>query len=260
MAIPMDLSSQNSDILVQLRLNSSQTGSKIVVTGIAIALLIISLWALNLGFLLTTINIGQTHLSWYILAILSQTFLYTGLFITAHDAMHGAVFPKHHQINNLIGSLALLLYGFFSYDHLLKKHSQHHHAPATDFDPDFHDGKHKNLIAWYIHFIQRYWSWRRLGCLILAYYSMHIFLHIAYANLILFWAIPVILSSMQLFYFGTFIPHREPIGGYQNPSRTQSVYRPLLWSFLTCYHFGYHEEHHMYPDVPWWQLSVFANK
>lgn len=25
-------------------------------------------------------------------------------------------------------------------------------------------------------------------------------------------------------------------------------------SFLTCYYFGYHLEHHLYPNVPWWRL------
>lgn len=258
----MNLPSENSVPSIQPVFDDSKIG----VTGVAIALLVISLWAINLNFLLTSINVADTPLSWQILAVLSQTFLYTGLFITAHDAMHGAVFAKHPQINYLIGSLSLLLYGFFSYNQLLTKHLQHHHSPATDADPDFHDGSHKNLIAWYIHFMQGYWSWRRLGYLILAYHSMHIFLHIAYANLVSFWVIPAILSSLQLFYFGIFIPHREPIGGYQtlssrtSSSRTQSVYRPLFWSFLTCYHFGYHQEHHMYPNAPWWKLPMIIKR
>jgi len=25
-------------------------------------------------------------------------------------------------------------------------------------------------------------------------------------------------------------------------------------SFLACYHFGYHFEHHARPDLPWWTL------
>ncbi|MFA9473554.1 MAG: fatty acid desaturase [Filomicrobium sp.] len=25
-------------------------------------------------------------------------------------------------------------------------------------------------------------------------------------------------------------------------------------SLLTCFHFGYHHEHHLQPDVPWWRL------
>lgn len=246
----MNLTSENSDTSV----HSIFDESKIGVTGVAIALLIITIWAISFWFLLDFVSVERISWSWVGVAILGQTFLCTGLFITAHDAMHGAILPKHHQINNLIGSFALLLYGFFSYAQISKKHLQHHHAPASESDPDFHDGTHKNAIAWYICFMQRYWSWWRLAILLVAYTSMHSFLNIPYANLILFSAVPTILSSVQVFYFGTFLPHREPIDGYQNSSRAQSIYRPLLWSFLTCYHFGYHQEHHLQPNTPWWKL------
>lgn len=250
MKLPMNLSSENSIPLAHTVFD----GSKIGITGVAIALLIITIWVISFGFLLNSVYVEQTYSYWVVVAILWQTFLCTGLFITAHDAMHGSILPKHHQINYFIGSLALLLYGFFSYDQLLKKHSQHHDSPASESDPDFHNGKHKNAIAWYICFMQRYWSWRRLTALLLTYLSMHILWNIAYANLILFSAVPAILSSIQVFYFGTFLPHQEPIDGYKNLSRAQSIYRPFLWSFLTCYHFGYHQEHHTYPSIPWWKL------
>ena len=59
---------------------------------------------------------------------------------------------------------------------------------------------------------------------------------------------------MQLFYFGTFLPHSEPEGGYSEPHRAKSTSYPVWLSFITCYHFGYHEEHHEYPHVCWWQL------
>ncbi|MBD2190125.1 fatty acid desaturase [Pseudanabaena mucicola] len=246
----MNLTSENSDPSVHPVFDDSKIG----MTGVEIALLVIIIWALGFYFLVNSVSVKQTSLGWVGVMILWQTFICTGLFITAHDAMHGAILPKHHQINHFIGSLALLLYGFFSYDEISKKHLQHHHAPASEADPDFHDGTHKNAIAWYICFMQRYWSWWRLAVLLTAYASMHSFLNIAYANLILFSAVPTILSSIQVFYFGTFLPHREPIGGYQNTSRAQSIYRPLLWSFLTCYHFGYHQEHHLQPNTPWWKL------
>ncbi|HEY9845933.1 MAG TPA: fatty acid desaturase, partial [Candidatus Caenarcaniphilales bacterium] len=75
-------------------------------------------------------------------------------------------------------------------------------------------------------------------------------------NLTLFWVVPSILSSVQLFYFGTFLPHQEPQAGYIEPHRAQSTPLPVFWSFITCYHFGYHQEHHEYPHVPWWQLPA----
>ncbi|MBF2026401.1 MAG: fatty acid desaturase [Oscillatoriales cyanobacterium C42_A2020_001] len=80
-------------------------------------------------------------------------------------------------------------------------------------------------------------------------------LQIPESSLLLFWIIPTILSSFQLFYFGTYLPHRELPEGYPNSHRARSTCFAPLWSFLTCYHFGYHEEHHEHPSAPWWQLA-----
>ncbi|MFB2979106.1 fatty acid desaturase [Microseira sp. BLCC-F43] len=49
-------------------------------------------------------------------------------------------------------------------------------------------------------------------------------------------------------------------GGYTNPHRCQSNSLSTFWSFITCYHFGYHEEHHEYPEVPWWQLPIIRKR
>ena len=168
--------------------------------------------------------------------------------------MHGLVCPQNLQLNNLIGSAALWMYGLFPYEKLLRKHWLHHRYPASSLDPDFHDGKQEQFFAWYFHFMKGYWSWRRLGGLLAIFAFLSYGLHIPLLNLVLFWALPSILSSLQLFYFGTFLPHRKPQGGYRNPHRTQSNALPIFWSFITCYHFGYHLQHHEHPDVPWWQL------
>ena len=106
----------------------------------------------------------------------------------------------------------------------------------------------------------RYWSWLRFAGMTIVYHSVKNIFHIPEINLILFWAIPLLISSIQLFYFGTYLPHREPLEGYQNSYRTQSIYRPFFWSFISCYHFGYHEEHHKYPYVAWWELPMIVKK
>ncbi|WP_414542765.1 beta-carotene ketolase CrtW [Nostoc sp. CCY0012] len=221
--------------------------------GIFIAIVIIFLWAMSLFFLLT-IDITKFKFWMLLTIIFGQTFLSTGLFITAHDAMHGVVFPQNIKINHFIGSLSVTLYGFLSYPKLLKKHWSHHHNPATTTDPDFHDGKHKNFFAWYFYFMKRYWSWRQMIGITIIYNIGRCILHIPMANLNYFWVIPALLSSLQLFYFGTFLPHREPINGYISPHHAETINRPIWWSFITCYHFGYHKEHHEYPHIPWWQL------
>ncbi|HAX76402.1 MAG TPA: beta-carotene ketolase [Cyanobacteria bacterium UBA11372] len=221
--------------------------------GIAIAVSIISLWAISLIFLLN-LDLDQIPIIWLGVGLVLQTFLYTGLFITAHDAMHGVVYPKNPTINNFVGTVALLVYGLFSYKELLKKHHLHHRFPSSEKDPDFHDLKHKDFFSWYLYFMKNYWSWTRLMGLGLIFIILHFALQIPIANMALFWIIPSILSSVQLFYFGTFLTHQEPEDGYTNPHRAESTSFPVFWSFITCYHFGYHEEHHEYPNLPWWKL------
>ena len=221
--------------------------------GILIATVIITVWAISLSLLLS-LDISNFNFLMLLPIILWQTFLYTGLFITAHDAMHGVVFRANPKINHFIGSVCLVLYGFLSYGKLLKKHWMHHHHPASEKDPDFHDGKHKNFFSWYFHFMKGYWSWGQIIISMIIYNLVHRTLHIPEENLNYFWVIPSLLSSLQLFYFGSFLPHREPEGGYSQPHRAQTLSRPVWWSFISCYHFGYHEEHHEYPHVAWWQL------
>lgn len=221
--------------------------------GLITAITIICLWAVSL-ILLMTINIQEANIFSLVAAVLWQTFCYTGLFITAHDAMHGTVSSYNLKLNHLIGSICLFLYGGLSYKTLLKKHWQHHQNPATLNDPDFHDGKRKNLIAWYLHFMKGYWSWKQIIIVMVVYNLLAYTIHIPKINLNLFWVVPSLLSSLQLFYFGTFEPHSEPVSGYTTSLHTRTISRPVWLSFITCYHFGYHEEHHQYPNVPWWQL------
>ena len=227
--------------------------SKNLYGGLIVAFAIMGIWASSL-ILLMSVDVSEVNNLLLSPLIVLQTFLYTGLFITAHDAMHGAVFPRNLKINNFIGALAVGLYALFSYEKLQKKHWLHHHNPASELDPDFHNSKHKNFFAWYFNFMLRYWSWTRLLSLMALYNVILFTLHIPEKNLTLFWVIPSILSSVQLFYFGTFTPHKEPSGGYKNIHCAQTNPLPTWLSFITCYHFGYHYEHHEHPDVPWWGL------
>lgn len=224
-----------------------------MIRGLLIASVIITLWATSLVFLLC-LDISHMPVIGRLPLVAWQIFLYTGLFITAHDAMHGAILPHHPRINHWVGTLAVRLYGLFSYQKLLKKHWEHHRAPATEIDPDFHDGQHKNFFAWYFHFMKGYWSWTQLLGLMAVFNLIKFGLHVPEPNLIWFWAVPSVLSSVQLFFFGTFLTHREPKGGYNHPHRSQTTNYPAWLSFITCYHFGYHQEHHEHPDVPWWRL------
>jgi beta-carotene/zeaxanthin 4-ketolase len=209
-----------------------------------------------------SVDVKEWNVLFLLTAVLLQTFLYTGLFITAHDAMHGVVCVSNNKMNHFIGWLCLILYGFLSYSKLLKKHWLHHHHPASSIDPDFHNGKYKNFLPWYLFFMKNYWSWRQILFLTTLYNLLHYsYLNIPQVNLNLFWVIPSLLSSLQLFYFGTFLPHREPSEGYIQPHRAKTISHPVWLSFITCYHFGYHEEHHEFPHAPWWDLpNVYQMK
>ncbi len=64
---------------------------------------------------------------------------------------------------------------------------------------------------------------------------------------------PSLLSSIQLFYFGTFarIARGERFVDGHNARSNEFGF---LASLLSCFHFGYHHEHHDQPWVPWWAL------
>lgn len=221
--------------------------------GIAIATLVIAIWLMSLVLLLSA-DTARIPIWAIIPLMLWQAFLYTGLFITAHDAMHGLVFPQNRRINNLFGTMAVLLYALFSYKKLLKKHWDHHDHPASEEDPDYHDGEHKGFFSWYLHFMLGYLSWIQLFGMAIAFNVMFYLLDVSLINLVIFWILPSFVSTFQLFYFGTYLPHKEPEEGYDNSHHARSNSYSTFWSFITCYHFGYHLEHHEYPYVAWWRL------
>jgi len=223
--------------------------------GLVIALAIILLWASSLVFLIFS-KFDHNYSGQILLAVLWQTFLYTGLFITGHEAMHGLIYPKNPRINQLIGSTAVLLYAFFPYKQLLKKHWLHHRHPSSPLDPDFHNGLDTGFWSWYFHFMKGYWNWQRMGVLLAILCFLGHGLKVHPCNILFYSLLPSFLSSLQLFYFGTFLPHREPENGHKDSVGFKTTNLPIILSFITCYHFGYHQEHHENPDLPWWELPT----
>jgi len=218
-----------------------------------VAMTVIGLWLLHLLFILT----AQLSLANTLLHIMLQTFLTTGLFITAHDSMHGLVDRKNKRLNDALGALALFIYGGFSYTKLRQAHIQHHKDPASKNDPDFTSHKGESFWPWLFEFGRRYYGWREFLIM-----HLHVFLVWAIGGAIwkvfVFFALPAWLSALQLFYFGTYLPHRSK-GKTTNDNRhrARSNDYPVWISFLTCYHFGYHFEHHEFPHAPWWTLPRF---
>ena len=179
-----------------------------------------------------------------------------GLFILAHDAMHGSLAPGRPAVNRWAGRAALACYAGFSFDRLLPKHHRHHRSPGTADDPDFAPACPRSFWRWYLAFFRQYFGLRELvvlAALSAVYTSL---LGASLANLLLFWALPAVLSSIQLFAFGTYLPHRHGEEEFPDAHRARSNGYGRLASLLTCFHFGYHHEHHRAPHLPWWRLPA----
>jgi beta-carotene/zeaxanthin 4-ketolase len=226
-----------------------------------IAFAIVAFWCVTLlGLLHSRILHGSWV--WIGLAIGLRTLLQTGLFITAHDAMHGLIWPTDSRGNAQIGRLALWLYAFLPYAPCRQRHVQHHHFPTQREDPDFHADQ--RFWIWYWNFMRQYLNaqqgWQVVGAIALVLTSIILINPARLANLLLFWLLPLVLSSLQLFYFGVYLPHRRPHNGYADRHCASSLAVPIWLSFLMCYHFGYHWEHHEYPHLPWYALPMVARK
>ncbi|TAF44299.1 MAG: fatty acid desaturase [Sphingobacteriales bacterium] len=218
--------------------------------GLYIAIAVIVLWFVAIIVLM---NYPINFLSpWAYVFILVQMHLYTGLFITAHDAMHGIVMPQKPKINFIIGQLCTLLYALFPFNTLKSKHFKHHNFVHTAKDPDYYEG---GFFIWYFSFIKQYITWWQIIFMALVFNILKIY--IQQPNLLLFWVLPSLLSTLQLFYFGTYRPHK---GQHNNIYQSTSQAKNHFVAFFTCYFFGYHYEHHHSPATPWWKLWKIKNK
>ena len=217
--------------------------------GLLIALTVILLWTFHLVYLLIFVDLSSAS-PIILVHIAIQTYLYTGLFITAHDAMHGLVSPNK-VVNKSIGRLATQLFAALSFSRLLEKHQLHHRFPGEGADPDYSVNS-QNFWLWWFSFMKNYISWWQIIIMALVFNILHIW--VDQLNLILFWILPSILATFQLFYFGTYRPHRLPHTETMLPHNSRSQKGPHVWAMLSCYFFGYHYEHHEWPHIPWWKL------
>lgn len=223
------------------------------IKGLTLAVLIIGSWiALHIYgvFVLVLDPSGYLFLP---LLIALGSWLNVGMFIVAHDAMHGSLAPGRPGINRAFGRAALLLYAGFWYDRLIAEHMAHHRKPGTAEDPDFSADHPDRFWPWYLAFFRHYFGWQQfvfLTAVVIAYLAIGA----DYANILLLWALPAILSSLQLFYFGTYLPHRQEEQPFVDRHNARTNGYRWLPSLLSCFHFGYHHEHHLAPQVPWWRL------
>lgn len=225
---------------------------------ICIAIIILLLWVLSAYASLFMLPEAATlSLIGLLVVVVGRSFLHTGLFILSHDAMHGTLAPAYPKLNNWAGHIILGMYSFLSFKRMQACHHQHHRTPAQTADPDFYPG---SFWPWYIKFMRTYieggQGWAIFWGMSALFYPLLFIFHVPALNIVLFWLLPQAVSSWQLFYFGTYRPHKRPIGGHTNAHRAKSSKASPLVSFFSCYHFDYHWEHHQYPHLPWYKLPT----
>ena len=257
-ATKVDFLMTNID-LYELSRQLVSKGNRAYWVGVQVSSAIVVAWICSLVWLFSS-DLTEYSAMALVLGVLLRTFLHTGLFAIAHDAMHNNVLPNHPRMNRWIGRLALGMYGFLPYGPCRKLHCRHHCYPAQARDPDFHAGSGKNpfwhAVEWYWLFVSTYLNFRQLiltGIGIgLISFAIVAGAKVSLMHLVLFWIVPWCLSSIQLFIFGTYLPHHSS-GNQDNPHAARSHYFPRFFSMLACYHFGYHWEHHAYPHLPWYR-------
>ncbi len=219
--------------------------------GLVYASLIVGAWLITHIYSIFFHNLSAPL--WQTLGLIAlQCWLYTGMFIVAHDTMHGSLVPGRTELNAKIGTTIMFVYAGFNWKLMRAAHHAHHDHSGTAQDPDFNGENPHAFWPWYFKFFLTYFGKRQLLTLV-AFTVVYILLGAEYLNTIVMWAVPAILSSVQLFYFGTYLTHRHsgPFPDHHN-ARTNDFNR--LTSLLSCFHFGYHHEHHLFPHEPWWRL------
>lgn len=216
--------------------------------GLLLAALILGGWLLSLLLVLRA-DWGRWPFPLLALVVLLRSQLQTGLFIVGHDAMHRVLLPAAPGLNDRIGALVLGLYAALPFDRCLRQHQRHHRAPGTALDPDFHGPGQGSIVAWYQRFMARYLNPGQMSLLLTAW-ALLAWCTSVHAVLV-FCTLPLMLSSLQLFVVGTYLPHRSSSDLAQH---TVSLALPEWLSLLACYHFGYHLEHHQDPQLAWHEL------
>ena len=229
--------------------------------GLRLAALILLLWLLSLAAVLL---VGPARLGWplALATVLVRTLLHTGLFIVAHDAMHGLLVPQRPRWNHRLGAFALALYAALAYDRCRRNHGLHHQQTATASDPDFLGDPEAGPLGWYLHFMGGYLNPLQMGLLLGGWGAlatggavlMQLPWQQALLRVLLGYTLPLLLSSLQLFVVGTYLPHRRSRVRSRDRHQAASLAWPPALSLLACFHFGYHWEHHHNPSLPWYRL------
>jgi beta-carotene ketolase (CrtW type) len=225
--------------------------------GLALALAIAGSWLGLHAYGIFVFELTWSNWPFALMMAMVQCWLSVGVFIVCHDAMHGSLVPGHPRINGAIGAVLLALYAGFAWKQMRDAHFVHHKLSGHAGDPDFDEHHPDDFLRWYGTFFRRYFGWRSILYVHTVVGIYWLVIGIPMVQIVLLYGLPALGSSLQLFYFGTFRPHchhaEQPFTDRHN-ARSNDF--GTLASLATCFHFGYHLEHHHRPDVPWWGLPA----
>lgn len=225
--------------------------------GIALAALIAGGWLSVHAYAMFVFELTWTNLPFAIAMGILQCWLSVGVFIVCHDAMHGTLVPGKNKLSAAIATVLLFLYAGFRWRALRDAHFTHHQMSGHAGDPDFDENHPTQFLAWYGTFFKRYFGWQSLLFVHTVVAIYWLVIGIPMVQIVLLYGAPALLSSLQLFYFGTFRPHHHAAAKpFMDSHNARSNDFGSLASLATCFHFGYHLEHHRRPDVPWWALPA----
>lgn len=230
------------------------------IVGLVLALVIAGSWLAIHAYAMFVFEL--TWANWPLALVMAgvQCWLSVGVFIVCHDAMHGSLVPGRTKLNSAIGAVLLALYAGFAWKQLRDAHFAHHKLAGRAGDPDFDEHNPGDFWRWYATFFRRYFGWRSILFVHTVVGIYWLVLSIPMAQIVLLYGLPALGSSLQLFYFGTFRPHCHMADdnptAFADRHNTRSEDFGTLASLATCFHFGYHLEHHRRPDVPWWALPA----
>lgn len=236
------------------------------------------LWLLNL----------QNNLVW--LASIPLAILMFRSFAVMHEAVHGAIHPKNKKLNNLVGIVASAI-NFLPYDLWKTIHIDHHFWSGNFYkDPALEVVKQYPGSSKFMKFVfKAMWNSRFP---LMTFFQYIVFWGHSIHRLkkkprnLRFWLssfLPILLwggfllslnikqitvVSIGLFLYGLFydfinLPHHVGVYTYDEKTRTQiwdqhEVSRtcryPSVIEHLVL-NFNFHAEHHMYPTLPWHELT-----
>ena len=130
--------------------------------------------------------------------------------------------------------------------------------PESEADPDFCPTNNRSLLAWLVRFMRNYLNAAQLSRLALVLTVLllaaqpHQSQQLITVSVV--FLLPLLISTGQLFFVGTYLPHRKKHKQTGPEVSIKSLNLHPFVSLLACYHFGYHREHHKHPKAPWYLL------